>query len=230
MKIIKRNGIEVPFDSSKITNAVKKAILEIEPDNDEKAENKAKIVTQMVMINLPEGEQPTVEIVQDLVENALMDLRMNDVAKAYVLYRYEHQKERSRKEKTMDFLHGKFMDITSKGIESEVNKGASGNANVDTESAMGKMLSYGAEFSKTMALDTLVSPEFAKAHKEGRIHIHDLDFLPTKTLTCCQIDLEKLFKKGFSTGHGFLREPQSIGSYASLAAIALQANQNDQHE
>lgn len=58
----------------------------------------------------------------------------------------------------------------------------------------------------------------------------DLDFLPTKTLTCCQIDLEKLFKKGFSTGHGFLREPQSIGSYASLAAIALQANQNDQHE
>lgn len=175
MKITKRNGVEVPFDPSKITNAVKKAILEVdETIKDEKAENKAKIVTQMVILNLPEGEQPTVEIIQDLVENALMDLRMNDVAKAYVLYRYEHQKERSRKEKTMDFLHGKFMDITSKGIESEVNKGASGNANVDTESAMGKMLSYGAEFSKTMALETLVSPEYAKAHKEGRIHIHEL--------------------------------------------------------
>lgn len=175
MKITKRNGVEVPFDPAKITNAVKKAILEVdETIKDEKAENKAKIVTQMVILNLPEGEQPTVEIVQDLVENALMDLRMNDVAKAYVLYRYEHQKERSRKEATMDFLHGKFMDITSKGVDSEVNKGASGNANVDTESAMGKMLSYGAEFSKTMALETLVSPEYAKAHKEGRIHIHEL--------------------------------------------------------
>ena len=173
MKITKRNGIEVPFDPSKITNAVKKAVIEVEGCNDEKAENKAKIVTQMVLLNLPE-EQPTVEVIQDLVESALMDLRMNKVAKAYILYREEHNKDRTRKENMMDFLKGKFIDITSKGVESEVNKGDSGNANVDTEAPMGKMLSMGAEFSKTMAKETLISPEFARAHDEGRIHIHEL--------------------------------------------------------
>lgn len=173
MKITKRNGLEVPFDPSKITNAVKKAIVEVKGLDDKKAEKKAKIVTQMVLFNLDEDVQPTVEDVQNLVENSLMDLRMNDVAKAYILYRDAHQKDRTRKEKTMDFLTGKFTDITSKGVESEVTKGSSGNANVDTESPMGKMLSYGAEFSKTMALETLVSSDFAKAHQEGRIHIHE---------------------------------------------------------
>ena len=73
-----------------------------------------------------------------------------------------------------------------------------------------------------------IKPEHSKAHKDGDIHIHDLDFL-TLTTTCCQIDLIKLFKDGFCTGEGFLREPQSIASYAALAAIAIQSNQNDQH-
>ena len=66
------------------------------------------------------------------------------------------------------------------------------------------------------------------AHRDGDIHIHDLDFL-TLTTTCCQIDLLKLFHDGFSTGHGFLREPNDIRCYAALACIAIQSNQNDQH-
>ena len=169
-------------------------------------------------------------MIQDMVEENLMKLGFTRTAKAYILYRSQHAKERSRKEEILDMISGKFMEVTEKGRDSEVTKGSSGNANVGTEGPMGKMLSYGAETSKVLALEELVSKEFADAHINGDIHIHDLDFFATRTLTCCQIDLEKLFKNGFSTGHGFLREPQSIGSYAALAAIALQANQNDQHK
>ena len=73
-----------------------------------------------------------------------------------------------------------------------------------------------------------LDPAHAAAHRDGDIHIHDLDFL-TLTTTCCQIDLLKLFRDGFSTGHGFLREPNDIRSYSALACIAIQSNQNDQH-
>ncbi|WP_394278005.1 anaerobic ribonucleoside triphosphate reductase, partial [Desulfovibrio piger] len=102
------------------------------------------------------------------------------------------------------------------------------NANIDADSSMGTMLKYGSEIAKEYYLKEIISPEFAKAHREGRIHIHDLDFFALTT-TCTQIDLGKLFEKGFHTGHGYIRTPNSIGSYASLACIVIQANQSDQH-
>ena len=102
------------------------------------------------------------------------------------------------------------------------------NANIDGDTAMGTMLKYGSEGAKQFNKLFVLRPEHAKAHEEGDIHIHDLDFL-TLTETCCQIDLIKLFKGGFCTGHGFLREPNDIASYSALAAIAIQSNQNDQH-
>ena len=102
------------------------------------------------------------------------------------------------------------------------------NANIDGDSAMGSMLKFGSEGAKHFYELYMLKPEHAKAHADGDIHIHDLDFY-SLTTTCCQIDLDKLFKNGFSTGHGVLREPKSIQSYTALAAIAIQANQNDQH-
>lgn len=228
MEIIKRDGRKVQFDKNKIISAILKAFAEVEGAPSEYAYEKANNIANFIETKSLENEL-TVEQIQDYVETGLMGTKAKDVARAYILYRNEHYKERLKKEKTLDFLANKFNDITTKGKESEVTKGSSGNANVDTESAMGKMLSYGAEFSKTMALEHLLAPEFAEAHKNGDIHIHDLDFYPTKTLTCCQIDLEKLFENGFSTGHGHQRKPQSIRSYAALAAIALQSNQNEQH-
>lgn len=105
------------------------------------------------------------------------------------------------------------------------------NANIDGDSAMGTMLQLGSTTSKEYSLKYLISEDIAKAHLEGDIHIHDLDFYAAGcTTTCTQIDLEKLFANGFSTGHGFLREPNDIMSYAALAAIAIQSNQNDQHK
>lgn len=102
------------------------------------------------------------------------------------------------------------------------------NANINGETPMGAMLQYGANSAKEYYLDTMIDPEIARLHREGWIHIHDLDFYGWTT-TCTQIELRKLFKGGFDTGHGHLREPKSIGSYAALAAIAIQSNQNDQH-
>lgn len=102
------------------------------------------------------------------------------------------------------------------------------NANINGDTPMGAMLQYGANAAKEYNLDYLINPNIARLHREGFIHIHDLDFYAWTT-TCTQIELRKLFKGGFDTGHGHLREPKSIGSYAALAAIAIQSNQNDQH-
>lgn len=102
------------------------------------------------------------------------------------------------------------------------------NANINGDSPMGAMLQYGANSAKEYNLAYLVKPDIAELHRSGWIHIHDLDFYAWTT-TCTQIELRKLFKDGFNTGHGHLRAPKSIGSYAALAAIAIQSNQNDQH-
>ena len=102
------------------------------------------------------------------------------------------------------------------------------NANINGDSPMGAMLQYGANSAKEYNLEYLVKPDIAELHRSGWLHIHDLDFYAWTT-TCTQIELRKLFKDGFNTGHGHLRAPKNIGSYAALAAIAIQSNQNDQH-
>uniref|UniRef100_UPI003A944228 anaerobic ribonucleoside triphosphate reductase n=1 Tax=Eubacterium maltosivorans TaxID=2041044 RepID=UPI003A944228 len=102
------------------------------------------------------------------------------------------------------------------------------NANTNADTAMGTMLKYGSEGAKSFYDKYVIPPHIAKAHADGQIHIHDKDFY-TLTETCCQIDLIKLFHNGFSTGHGYLREPNDIRSYAALACIAIQANQNEMH-
>ena len=119
-----------------------------------------------------------------------------------------------------------FDDITASKAADCNLKRENGNINGDTP--MGAMLQQGANTAKEYYLETMIDPEIARLHRKGWIHIHDLDFYGWTT-TCTQIELRKLFKGGFNTGHGHLREPKSIGSYAALAAIAIQSNQNDQH-
>ena len=93
---------------------------------------------------------------------------------------------------------------------------------------MGTMLKYGSEGANYFVDNYILPKDIAAAHINGDIHIHDKDFYML-TETCCQIDLVKLFHDGFSTGHGFIRQPKSIATYASLACIAIQANQNEMH-
>ena len=220
--ILKRDGRTVPFDPDKITNAIVKAF---EASHSAKTQATAEEITREVIHNLERSETievPSVEDVQDMVESVLIEKGFVRTAKSYILYRAE----RSRICEMNTRLMRVYEDITNKSsIESDIKRE---NANINGDTAMGAMLKYGSEGAKEFNMMFMLKPEHAEAHRCGDIHIHDMDFL-TLTTTCCQIDLIKLFDGGFSTGHGHLRAPKDIRSYAALACIAIQANQNDQH-
>ena len=137
---------------------------------------------------------------QDLVEETLIESGFVQTAKSYILYRAERSRSRDVNSRLIQTLK----DITfSKASDSDMKRE---NANIDADTAMGTMLKYGSESAKQFYEMCVIDPKFARAHREGDIHIHDMDFY-TLTTTCCQIELKKLFKSGFSTGHGVLREP-----------------------
>ncbi len=220
--IIKRDGRTSEFHVEKIAEAVEKAFQASSSMQDRAvADEIANKVVEKIENGAIEGT-PTVEGIQDLVEETLMEEGFRQTAKAYIRYRQERARVRDVNSRLIQTLK----DITfSKASDSDMKRE---NANIDADTAMGTMLKYGSESAKQFYQMCVIDPKFAKAHAEGDIHIHDMDFY-TLTTTCCQIELRKLFKGGFSTGHGALREPNDIASYAALACIAIQSNQNDQH-
>lgn len=220
-KVRKRDGREVLFNIEKITNAISKASMSVE----ENSYDKSVFLAEQVVKQLSEKfnqNSPSVEEVQDLVEKVLIENNMSQIAKNYILYRSERTRLREMNTRLMKTMG----DITFKEAKDSDLKRE--NANIDGDTAMGTMLKYGTESAKQFYEMFILNPEHSRLHKSGDIHIHDLDFL-TLTTTCCQIDIDRLFSKGFGTGHGFLREPKDIISYAALACIAIQSNQNDQH-
>lgn len=221
-KIIKRDGREVDFDKSKITDAIFKAAQTNGGTDREIAESIAdKIVESYSKLN--PSSTPTVEEIQDLVEKNLIEEGHAKTAKSYILYRNERSKIRDAKNDLTKVMN----ELTfSKSIDSDIKRE---NGNINSDTSMGTMLKYGSSVSKDFYQKYILEPEHSAAHRNGDIHIHDLDFY-TLTTTCTQIDLTKLFTGGFSTGHGHLREPNDISSYAALACIAIQSNQNDQHK
>ena len=219
--IMKRDGRKVPFNIEKIANAIYRAAQSCGGSDFNAAMEVAAEVCKLYEERNP-GKVPTVEEIQDLVEKALIDKGHAMTAKAYILYRYERTRSREMKTKLMCVLN----ELTfSAAKDSDIKRE---NANIDGDTAMGTMLKYGSVSAKEYYEMYVLEPKHAKAHRNGDIHIHDLDFY-TLTTTCTQIDLKKLFTNGFSTGHGFLREPNDIASYSALACIAIQSNQNDQH-
>ena len=220
-QILKRDGRKVNFETDKIAQAIFQAF---QATKSRHTFEYAQGLAQTVAATLEEDgiTEPTVEQVQDRVEAVLIKNGHISTAKAYILYRAE----RSRLRQMNSRLMKTYEDITFKDAkDSDIKRE---NANVNCDTAMGTMLKYGSEGAKHFYEMYVLKPEISKAHKEGDIHIHDLDFL-TMTTTCCQIDLLKLFHNGFCTGHGALREPNDISSYSALACIAIQSNQNDQH-
>lgn len=219
-QVIKRDGTMVPFDYFKIRQAIAKANVNVPSET--LSDTDLDRLTAEVVHSIDNSTNPGVEDIQDIVELTLMENGISQTAKVYILYRSERAKLRRQKNALMEtFKKLSFTDASDTDMKRE-------NANVDGNTAMGMMLKYGSEASKSF-IDNYVLPEdMTKAHAQGDIHIHDKDFY-LLTETCCQIDLHKLFCNGFSTGHGFLREPQGIESYAALACIALQANQNEMH-
>lgn len=220
-KIRKRDGREVPFNIEKIANAIFRAASATGGKNFDTSLELAEKVVEYIEKN-QNKHTPSVEEIQDAVEKVLIETGHARTAKEFILYRAERTRIREMNTRLMKV----FEDLTFKDAKDNDIKRE--NANIDGDTAMGTMLKYGQEGAKQFYEMFVLKPEHSKAHMEGDIHIHDLDFL-TLTTTCCQIDIVNLFKGGFSTGHGHLREPNDIQSYSALACIAIQSNQNDQH-
>lgn len=219
--IIKRDGRIVSYDESKIIEAIAKAMEATEHGTKEDAAAIATYAAQAIDEKYSDST-PKVEDIQDMVELTLMKHGFEDVAKKYILYRAGRTRTREMKTRLMKIYDElTFADASDSDMKRD-------NANIDGDTAMGTMLKYGCEGAKDYYEKYLLTSEQSEAYRNGDIHIHDFDFYALTT-TCCQIDLIKLFKGGFSTGHGFLREPNDIQSYSALACIAIQSNQNDQH-
>ena len=217
--VLKRDGSVMPFDTDKIRNAIEKAA---RATGNEMTSVHIDRATEAVVSALPATVLPSVEQVQDLVEETLIEQGFATTAKAYILYRAERARIRQQKDELMQlYKEITFTEVKEADLKRE-------NANIDANTAMGTMLKYGSEGAKHFVDRYILPEDMAEAHAAGDIHIHDKDFYML-TETCCQIDLTRLFAHGFSTGHGFLKKPQSIMSYSALACIAIQANQNEMH-
>lgn len=238
LTVIKRNGKKVDFDGAKIALAIKKGFDHVTVTNGDDEEKKytekdIQIVYKEVISRMEhdfkDQEKIKIEQIQDLIEEALKKKGYDDVYEHFSEYRERRNQSRllfSEEKKLHKFLKT-IEGLGLKSANEDNNKRE--NANVDGDTAMGTMLQYGSTVSKEFAKSYLMKSRFSEAHDSGAIHIHDMDFLPMGTTTCMQIELDRLFKNGFSTGHGHLREPQDIISYSALAAIAVQSDQNDQH-
>ena len=239
LMVVKRNGKKVEFDGSKIALAIKKGFDSIvNSDQEEKGERKynekdIQKVYQAVLNRIDKKYRDAgkikIEEIQDMIEEELEKKGYEDVYRSFSEYR--DRRNQSRQNFADDKKMHKFLkSLENLGLKSANEEDAKReNANIDGNSPMGTMLQYGATVSKEFAKAYLMKPKYAESHDSGEIHIHDMDFFAMGTTTCCQIDLARLFKNGFDTGHGYIRPPQDISTYGSLAAIAIQANQNDQH-
>ena len=236
LKVVKRNGKKVDFDTTKVAMAIKKGFDGVIQNEDDEVKYDAKDIQKIyqgvikkITKDYKDEEKIKIEEIQDLIEEMLKKYKYDEVYESFAGYRDRREKSRqlfSGEKKMHKFLKS----LEGLGLKSAHEEDAKReNANIDGNSAMGTMLQYGSTVSKEFAKAYLMKQKFSDAHDSGDIHIHDMDFLAMGTTTCMQIDLNKLFKNGFSTGHGHLREPQSITAYGALAAIAIQSNQNDQH-
>lgn len=212
--IRKRDGREVPFDESKITDAIFKAAMAVGGE-DRQTAMELTIEILKTLKKTYNGNIFGVEEVQDIVEKILIESGHARTAKAYILHRDKRTRMRDAK--------GDLMDAVEEILE-ETNRE---NANI-SNSPSAKMLQIASAASKKYYLTRLIPEDMSHAHLRGDIHIHDLDFYG-KTLTCVQIPLGRLLSEGFNTGHGYIRAPRRPTSATALAAIVLQSSQNDMH-
>ena len=219
LHVVKRDGSQEEFISTKIYRAVAKAyratgLSEDAPRIEALLHRVLETVQGLGLDSIG------VETIQDEVERELMKFDPA-VAKKYIIYREWRTVEREKRTKLKHTMDG-IVSIEKNDINL-------GNANMSAYTPAGQMMTFASEVTKDYAMKYLLSPKYAEAHAKGFIHIHDLDYYPTKTATCVQYDLGDLFERGFKTKNGSIRTPQSIQSYATLATIVFQTNQNEEH-
>ena len=227
-KVRKRNGKTEEFNPEKIILAIKKGFDSVLEEVEVSDVNKVYLAVKEELDKTYKiDDNIKIEEIQNIIEVKLAELGYDDIHKSFSEYRERRRVSRETFEKRQHRFARALEELSLKDAEEADSKRENGN--VDGNTSMGTMLQFGSTISKEFAKSYLIKKEYSDSHDSGEIHIHDMDFLPMGTTSCCQIDLSTLFKNGFSTGHGFLREPGGIASYGSLAAIAIQSNQNDQH-
>lgn len=224
MKVKKRNGKIVDFNSEKIINAIRKAFEAAGVPEESYTTDITSDIMLYLYKNHGDDYVATVDEIQNLVEEHLMEATTKglnpSVAKRYILYRDRRDKDRE----SINKLATTFYDV----INIEDNNTKKSNANIDGNTPAGQMMIFGAESSKDHAFKFIMNPKYAKAHKDAYIHIHDADYYSTKAANCNQIDLVDLFSHDYIyTNDSVMRKPKRIASYSALAAIALQSEQNE---
>lgn len=224
--VTKRDGRVVPYDENRVRTAIQIAINSTNcGDNDPEVivENILSLVTKK--LNAVDDTYTTINVeeIQDIVVDSMKSLNLTKLARSFTTYRNKRTRIREKKSNLMKAMQE--MDSS----DAKHSDGKRENANINGDTAMGTMLKFGTTASKTYYLSEVIPEKASKAHIEGDIHIHDMDFY-SLTTTCTQIDIGKLLNRGFSTGHGHLRTPNGINTGAALTCIAIQSNQNDQHK
>lgn len=228
LTVLKKNGKRVPYNSNNVYNAIRKGFYAETTDCDEAIRSVFNAIEQTLMEKSSEQSHISVNVIQELIIAEMRKQGYDDIATAYDEYKAERNKMRASFTGRQNKLVKAFEKLT---VDADENPDKRENANVDGNTAMGTMLQFGATISKEYAKSYLMKNKFSLAHEMGDIHIHDMDFMAAGcTTTCTQIPLDKLFARGFNTGHGYLRPPKGIISHAALACIAIQSNQNDQHK
>lgn len=217
MQVVKRDGTIVDYNLIKIQNAIFKAFEACDMDSAAPSKICAEYVnTKLIHEN---KEYVPVEHIQDVVEDALIANGYIAVAKEYIKYREARTKARTSKLK----LNKVIDDLVN--IDAANSDEKRENANINADTMCGSLFKVGGAVMKDYFFNH-ISPKYAKMHFDGKIHIHDSD-LAMFAVNCLMIPAGRLLRTGFSTGHGYLRTPKSIGSASTLIAIIIQSSQND---
>lgn len=215
MIIQKRDGRFVEYDRKRIVRAIQLAMNECNYLNVGLAE----ILSGEIEEQMKSKDHWGVDEIQTLVENKLMVSNMPDVARAYIIYRHKRDKARNSSSDQIiaDIIAAKKNDITRE------------NANMNADTPAGMMAKIATERSKEYSPQYLLTSEVVKAIEDNVLHIHDLDYYPTRSLTCVQSPIDKVLNGGFRAGHGESRPAKRIETASILTAISLESTQNEQH-
>ena len=213
MKIFKRDGREVNFNPIKIENAVMKAFIAVDGETTEYAVDKAKnIASYIENYCLQNNTSLTVEEIQDLVEHGLMSTKRKDVAKAYITYRNERDKERTKNSELRKRIREK---LSASNTQQQ-------NANVDEHSFGGRIGEASSEQMRDIALNEIISEKARKNHLENMIYIHDLDHYAVGDHNCLSIPFDHLLANGFNTRQTDVRPAQSVSTALQQFAVIFQ--------
>ena len=212
--VLKRDGRRVDFNNQKIVAAILKA-MDVTQDGEDivLAAQIAHTISQL------DKEEMTVEEIQDVVENHLMNSPRQEVAKEYI--RYRNKRNIARKARTNEI----FETI----IDAQANDITRENANMNADTPAGMMMKFASEATKSYVDEVLLSDPVREAVAGNYIHIHDKDYYPTKSLTCIQHPLDLILEYGLKAGHGESRPAKRIETASVLACISMETVQNEMH-